>query len=108
MERWQCQPGMIVKATAGRDAGRFYLVTALDSESADLFLADGKRRKLLSPKRKNPAHVQKTAKTLPLEGLTDRALRTALQPLNEPVSEPQSKPNQIRKEVIDDVETGCN
>lgn len=106
MERWQCQPGMIVKATAGRDAGRYYLVTALNG--AELLLADGKRRTLLSPKRKNPAHVQKTNRTLPLEGLTDRALRTALKDLNEQVSQPQSKPNQTRKEVIDDVEAGCN
>ena len=108
MERWQCQPGMIVKATAGRDAGRYYLVTALDSKSADLYLADGKRRTLLSPKRKNPAHVQKTNRTLSLEGLTDRALRTALKDLNDQVSQPQSKPNRTAKEVIDDVEAGCN
>lgn len=106
MERWQCQPGMIVRATAGRDAGRYYLVTALNG--AELLLADGKRRTLLSPKRKNPAHVQKTNQTLSLEGLTDRALRTALRELNEQVSQPQSKPNQTRKEVIDDVEAGCN
>lgn len=106
MERWQCQPGMIVRATAGRDAGRYYLVTALNG--AELLLADGKRRTLLSPKRKNPAHVQKTNQTLSLEGLTDHALRTALRELNEQVSQPQSKPNQTRKEVIDDVEAGCN
>ena len=106
MERWQCQPGMIVRATAGRDAGRFFLVTA--TNGAELLLADGKRRTLANPKRKNPAHVQKTAQTLSTEGLTDRALRAALKPLNDAVSQPQSKPNQTRKEVIDDVETGCN
>ena len=106
MERWQCQPGMIVRATAGRDAGRYFLVTALDG--AELLLADGKRRTLASPKRKNPAHVQKTNRTLSPEGLTDRALRTALRDLNEQVSQPQSKPNQTAKEVIDDVEAGCN
>ena len=106
MERWKCRPGMIVRATAGRDAGRCFLVTALDG--AELLLADGRRRTLANPKRKNPAHVQATAQTLELEGLTDRALRTALQPFNEAVSQPQSKPNQSRKEVIDDVEAGCN
>lgn len=106
MQRFICQPGMIVLAKAGRDAGRYYVVAGL--EGADLLLADGKRRTLLSPKRKNPLHVQATAQTLSLEGLTDKALRKALGPLNEPASRPQSKPNQIRKEVIDDVETGCN
>lgn len=106
MERWKAREGMIVRVTAGRDAGKCCLVTALSG--AELLLADGKRRKLANPKRKNPAHVQATAQTLSLEGLTDRALRTALAPFNETVSQPQSKPNQIRKEVIDDVETGCN
>jgi len=106
MERWCCQPGRIVRATAGRDAGRYFLVTALDG--ADLMLCDGKRRKLNNPKRKNPAHVQATGQTLPLEALTDRAIRAALSPLNAAVSKPKTKPNQIRKEVIDDVETGCN
>ena len=106
MERWLCQTGMIVFATAGRDAGRYYLVTALNG--AELLLADGKRRTLQSPKRKNPTHVQKTNRTLSLEGLTDRALRTALKDLNDQVSQPQSKPNRTAKEVIDDVEAGCN
>lgn len=106
MDRNICRVGQIVLAKAGRDAGRFFLVTAL--EGADLLLADGCRRTLAKPKRKNPAHVQATAQTLSAEGLTDRALRTALAPLNAAASKPQSKPNQIRKEVIDDVEAGCN
>ena len=106
MQRNVCQPGMIVLAKAGRDAGRFFLVTALDG--AELLLADGKRRPLSKPKRKNPAHVQATKQTLCLESLTDKALRTALHPLNEAAKRPLSKQNQIRKEVIDDVEAGCN
>ena len=106
MQRQICQPGMIVRATAGRDAGRFFLVVAL--EGIELMLADGERRTLQHPKRKNPAHVQTTKQTLPLTGLTDKSLRNALRPLNEAASKPHSKQNQIRKEVIDDVETGCN
>ena len=85
---------MIVRAKAGRDSGRFYAVVA--AEGAELLLADGRRRTLANPKRKNPAHVHPTRQTLSLEGLTDRALRTALKPLNDAVSAPQSKPNQIR------------
>lgn len=106
MQRFICEPGRIVLAKAGRDAGRYFVVAGL--EGAELLLADGKRRTLLRPKHKNPLHVQATAQTLPLEGLTDKALRSVLGPLNEAASRPQSKPNQIRKEVIDDVETGCN
>lgn len=106
MERFLCEPGTVVLAKAGRDAGRYYLVTALNG--CDLLLADGKRRTLAHPKRKNPAHVQKTRQTLSLSGLTDKALRAFLAPLNETVSRPQSKLNESRKEVIADVEAGCN
>ncbi len=106
MQRNICQAGMIVLATAGREAGRFFLVTATDGP--ELLLADGKNRPLSKPKRKNPAHVQQTKQTLPLENLTDKALRAVLNPMNEKAKRPLSKPNQIRKEVIDDVETGCN
>lgn len=106
MQRNICQPGTIVLATAGRDAGRFFLVTALDGP--ELLLADGKRRPLHKPKRKNPAHVQLTKQTLSLDQLTDKALRAVLNPMNEAAKRPLSKQNQIRKEVIDDVEAGCN
>lgn len=106
MQRQICQPGTIVLAKAGRDAGRFFLVIAADG--IELMLADGKTRTLQKPKRKNPAHVQATKQTLPLQGLTDKALRNALRPLNEAAESPHSKQNQIRKEVIDDVEAGCN
>lgn len=106
MQRWICQPGSVVLATAGRDAGRFFLVAAVDG--ADLFLADGDRRTLSHPKRKNPAHVQATKTVLPLDALTDKAIRQALSALNAKANAPQTKQNQIRKEVIDDVETGCN
>lgn len=106
MEQNICQPGMIVLATAGREAGRFFLVAAV--EGAELLLCDGKRRPLAKPKRKNPAHVQLTKQSIPLEALTDKALRKVLNPMNEAAKKPLNKPNQIRKEVIDDVETGCN
>ena len=106
MQRWICQPGTVVRALAGRDAGRFFIVAGLDG--AELLLADGARRKLACPKRKNPAHVQATKTVLPLSALTDKAIRQVLKPYNEAVSAPQTKQNQIRKEVIDDVEAGCN
>ena len=106
MQKQNCQPGTVVLVKKGRDAGRFLLVTALDGK--DLMLADGKRRKLAKPKRKNPVHVQKTEIRLPLEALTDKALRKALMPLNSAADAPKTKMNQIRKEVIDDVEAGCN
>ena len=74
--------------------GLNFLVAALDG--AELLLADGNRRPLQNPKRKNPAHVQATKQTLSLEGLTDKALRAVLNPMNEKAKRPLSKQNQIR------------
>ena len=45
----------IVKSTAGRDQGRLFFV--LEVEGDFLLLADGKARKLESPKRKKKKHV---------------------------------------------------
>ncbi len=59
--------GMVVFAKAGRDAGRYYMVVG-SSEGYPL-IADGKRRKLESPKRKNPIHLQRTDKMLPTEDI---------------------------------------
>jgi len=50
------EQGMIVRATAGRDKGGIFCVVGREGDS--LLLADGKRRKARSPKRKNPNHVQ--------------------------------------------------
>ena len=45
----------IVKSTAGRDKGKFFFV--LGTEEDFLLLADGKTRKLESPKRKKRKHT---------------------------------------------------
>ena len=45
----------IVKSIAGRDAGDLFFV--LDTEGDFLLLADGKRRRVESPKRKRRKHV---------------------------------------------------
>ena len=46
----------IVKAIAGRDTGSYFFV--LETEGDFLLLADGKRRRLESPKRKRRKHVE--------------------------------------------------
>lgn len=46
----------IVKSTAGRDKGKLFFVLAVEGDF--LLLADGKTRKLESPKRKKRKHVQ--------------------------------------------------
>ena len=45
----------IVKSVAGRDAGSLFFVLATEGDF--LLLADGKRRKAASPKRKKRGHV---------------------------------------------------
>ena len=45
----------IVKATAGRDAGKFFFVRAVQGDF--LLLADGKHRRVENPKRKRQKHV---------------------------------------------------
>ena len=49
----------IVKATAGRDAGGYFFVLATEGDF--LLLADGKRRRMESPKRKRRKHVELVA-----------------------------------------------
>ena len=62
------EKGSVVLATAGRDAGGLYVV-----------LADGKKRRLSHPKRKNLRHVRATAQRLePQQYAADRRLRRAL------------------------------
>ena len=45
----------IVKSTAGRDKGKFFFVLGVEEDF--LLLADGKTRKLESPKRKRRKHT---------------------------------------------------
>ena len=62
--------GLVVRALAGRDMGNFFVVLSVDGGYA--FIADGKRRKLASPKRKNLRHLQRTDQFVELDGVTDQ------------------------------------
>ena len=55
--------GQIVKSTAGRDLGNYFIV--LDVDDTYLYLVDGKSRRLESPKKKKKKHVQVTNDTVP-------------------------------------------
>ena len=50
------QKGQLVRSLAGRDKDKFYLV--LNREGDMLFLADGRKRGVQNPKKKNIRHVQ--------------------------------------------------
>ena len=82
MER--IQPYEIVLSLAGHDKGKLFFV--LREEGEYVLLADGKGRKLATPKRKRKKHIQSVGTSahpaiLGLqrgEPVTDRALRRAL------------------------------
>lgn len=68
--------GIVVKATAGRDKGSYYVITKMKENY--VFIADGKRRKISLPKRKNLKHVRFTENVIELNDMTDKKLRNVL------------------------------
>jgi len=73
------RPGQIVVAQAGRETGRLFVVVAVDDDF--LYLADGEKRPLERPKKKNPRHVRLLAEAdayLPATRFTNQAIREAL------------------------------
>lgn len=73
------EKGLIVCATAGRDKGRYFAV--LEADKGYALIADGRTRKLESPKRKNAKHLRRTGKKAALEQITDKKLRDLLKEL---------------------------
>jgi ribosomal protein L14E/L6E/L27E len=67
---------ILAKSVAGHDKGSWYAV--VESEPGYVYIADGRRRKLDSPKKKNIKHVELTRKTVELQHFTDKSLRKAL------------------------------
>lgn len=72
--------GMVVKSMAGHDSGSYYAVMRVDNGYA--YIADGKLRKVESPKKKNPLHLQKTKGVIDVTDITNKKLRTALAVFN--------------------------
>ena len=68
---------MVVLAKAGRDAGSCYWIVRC--EGGYCWIADGGRRKVASPKKKNPLHLAPTTNSIKWEEVTsDRKLRRML------------------------------
>ncbi|MCR4712169.1 MAG: KOW domain-containing RNA-binding protein [Clostridia bacterium] len=70
--------GQLVRSKAGRDSGRYYLV--LRAETDFLLVADGRRRPVENPKRKNIRHLQPVHRVA-----ADSWVREGKQPSNEQV-----------------------
>ena len=73
--------GTVVISSAGHDGGGWFVVAGADGGL--VYIADGKERKLISPKKKNIRHVRATGSSIELSGLTDKGLRRALRLLRE-------------------------
>ena len=77
----QIEQGSIVKSMAGHDKDRFYVVVSLEGDFA--YIADGKVRKLESPKKKRLKHLSPTKSTVDLnETATNNKLKIALSEFN--------------------------
>lgn len=68
--------GSVVKAEAGRDGGGYFVIVEADEKYC--LIADGKSRKLASPKRKNIKHIRVTDSMIDLNDITDKKLRNML------------------------------
>ena len=69
--------GRVVVSLAGRDRGQ--LMAVLDTGTDGIRVADGRRRRVESPKRKNPRHVAPTEERVSDTAMaTNRELRRTL------------------------------
>jgi ribosomal protein L14E/L6E/L27E len=76
-------PGQLVIATAGRESGSRFVIMNVDDKF--VFLADGRKRQVDRPKRKNPRHVRLLMGCNETNGLTNDAIRQALRAVGEEV-----------------------
>lgn len=68
MQKDPVQIGEIVYCLKGRDSGRYFAVVKV--EQGFCYLADGKHRKICSPKKKKEKHLQPTG--CRIEGYAER------------------------------------
>ncbi len=68
--------GSVVRAKAGRDKDMFFVV--VKTEEGFAYIADGKRRKIEAPKKKNLIHLQATNTVAADSMETNRKLRKFL------------------------------
>ena len=74
------QKGSVVRAMAGRDKDGFFVVLGVEGSYA--LIADGKRRRIQSPKRKKLIHLAPTNTVYQGSIETNPQLRKALREFN--------------------------
>jgi len=70
------EKGMVARATAGKECGGLFVVTGVSDKY--VFIADGRKRKLSSPKRKSLKHLRFTDNIIDINDITDKKLRNVL------------------------------
>ncbi len=65
--------GSVVRSLAGRDRDGYYVAVSVSDRL--VYIADGKERKLQSPKGKNPRHISPTGLVIDLEDMTNKKLK---------------------------------
>ena len=77
----QAAVGRVVKMTAGRERGRYYVIIGVESEQY-VYVADGRKRTVAHPKRKNVRHIQavspQRANPTPVHEWRDEEIRAAI------------------------------
>lgn len=73
--------GQLVRSTAGRDQGALYVVVGHQG-TGTILVADGRRRPLERPKRKNPRHLNPIGSVSGILGagrMTNERIRAAIE-----------------------------
>lgn len=68
--------GSVVRSLAGHDKDTYFVTVKTDG--SNVYIADGKERKLESPKKKNIKHLLVTQKSIELSEITNKKLRKLL------------------------------
>ncbi len=68
--------GSVVRSLAGHDKDTYFV--AVKTDGSNVYIADGKERKLESPKKKNIKHLLVTQKSVELSEITNKKLRKLL------------------------------
>lgn len=71
--------GSVVLANAGRDKGSMFV--AVESHDGFVYIADGRERRLMKPKRKNPKHISPVGMIINMQGLSNKKLRKLINEL---------------------------
>lgn len=78
MDRYET--GMLARSKAGHDAGQIYVI--IDTDSAYVYLVDGKIRTLDHPKKKKKKHVQIILEKYDITDVDDVAIKRILKVRN--------------------------